>query len=309
MDLEEICPEGYRDRIARLTENDVAVFDHVRNLPTGENIRSEAYVALLCLGGKATCRVGDHEFEVRENDVFLTHPRQFVENAMASIDFKCCGLLMSPEYFEGIFMLDGNLLDTKMAIYRHPVIHLEAEEAEGMCRELEFLAFKLQSPPQAHRREVLQLLMQTMVFEFYDCVAPKIPFDTYTYTSAEMLFRRFMSMAVAETPREREVKHYADQLCVTPKYLSAVCKQQSGNTASAILNRLTTDHIKRELRTSTKTVKEIAAETGFDNLSFFGKYVRRELGVSPREYRTQERTPRIQQENIQCERAENEKNA
>ncbi|MBD9299645.1 MAG: AraC family transcriptional regulator [Prevotella sp.] len=31
--------------------------------------------------------------------------------------------------------------------------------------------------------------------------------------------------------------------------------------------------------------KEIAAETGFDNLSFFGKYVKRELGMSPRDYR------------------------
>ncbi|WP_418833561.1 helix-turn-helix domain-containing protein [Phocaeicola sp.] len=34
-----------------------------------------------------------------------------------------------------------------------------------------------------------------------------------------------------------------------------------------------------------KSVKEVANEAGFDNLSFFGKYVRRELGVSPREYR------------------------
>lgn len=286
MDLEEICPEGYRTRIARLTENDVAVFNHVRNLPTGENIRSEAYVALLCLGGKATCRVGDNEFEVRENDVFLTHPQQFVENAMASLDFKCCGLLMSPEFFEGIFLVGGSLLDAKLVISRHPVIHLDPDEAENMCRDLDFLAYKLQAPAQPHRREVLQLLMQTMVFEFYDCVAPKIPLDNYNYTSAEALFRRFMNVAMMETPRKREVKHYADQLCVTPKYLSAVCKQQSGSTASAILNRLSIDHIKRELRITAKSVKEIAAEAGFDNLSFFGKYVRRELGMSPREYRT-----------------------
>ncbi|WP_410554569.1 helix-turn-helix domain-containing protein [Bacteroides caecicola] len=34
-----------------------------------------------------------------------------------------------------------------------------------------------------------------------------------------------------------------------------------------------------------KSVKEVANEAGFDNLSFFGKYVRRELGVSPRKYR------------------------
>ena len=33
-----------------------------------------------------------------------------------------------------------------------------------------------------------------------------------------------------------------------------------------------------------KSIKEIAAEAGFDNLSFFGKYVKRKLGMSPRDY-------------------------
>ena len=39
------------------------------------------------------------------------------------------------------------------------------------------------------------------------------------------------------------------------------------------------------LLSSDKTVKQIAADAGFSNLSFFGKYVRRELGMSPRDFR------------------------
>ena len=33
------------------------------------------------------------------------------------------------------------------------------------------------------------------------------------------------------------------------------------------------------------SIKEVAAEMGFDNLSFFGKYVRKHLGLSPNNYR------------------------
>ena len=94
-------------------------------------------------------------------------------------------------------------------------------------------------------------------------------------------------MAGAETPRHRDVGYYASRLCITPKYLSVVCRKMVGKPASDILNGMTVEYIKTQLRSTDKTVKEIAAEAGFDNLSFFGKYVRRELGMSPRDYRTQ----------------------
>ena len=63
--------------------------------------------------------------------------------------------------------------------------------------------------------------------------------------------------------------------------------QQSGKPASELINDMTVNNIRRMLRSTDKTVKEISVEMGFSSLSFFGKYVRRELGVSPREYRQQ----------------------
>ncbi len=56
-------------------------------------------------------------------------------------------------------------------------------------------------------------------------------------------------------------------------------------TASQLINSVTLNYIRNMLASSDKSIKEIAAETGFDNLSFFGKYVRRKLGVSPRDYK------------------------
>ncbi len=38
-------------------------------------------------------------------------------------------------------------------------------------------------------------------------------------------------------------------------------------------------------RNPDKSVKEISNELGFPNLSFFGKYVKRMLGMSPKAYR------------------------
>ena len=107
------------------------------------------------------------------------------------------------------------------------------------------------------------------------------------YSSAENIFKRFLQMANAESPRKREVGYYADRLCITPKYLSAICKKQSGKTAAEIITNMTVNYIRNMLESSDMTVKQIANATGFDNLSFFGKFVKRELGVSPRAVRMQ----------------------
>ena len=92
-------------------------------------------------------------------------------------------------------------------------------------------------------------------------------------------------MVSTEAIQHHDVAYFAGKLCITPKYLSAVCKKQSGKTASDLINQVASNYIRHMLSSSDKSIKEIAADTGFTNLSFFGKYVRRELGMSPRDYR------------------------
>lgn len=81
--------------------------------------------------------------------------------------------------------------------------------------------------------------------------------------------------------------YYADKLHVSPKYLSAVCKEVSGQTAFDLVNQYVLKNVKYMLQWSPKSIKEIAMELDFPNLSFFGKYVKRYLGVSPKQYREQ----------------------
>lgn len=285
MNLEELYKQGTEDSPNQFSEKNIILFDHVGSMPHNENFLTEAYVALLCLGGKAECRVHDRTFEVVENDVFLCQPNLFIENAMMSLDFKCRGMLMTQKMFENFLLLGGNLVDAQMVLIHEPVIHLDASEVQLMVSDFDFLDQKMQSSKLVHHKEIVQFLLQAMVYEFFDCIAPKLQLEMYNFTSAESLYSRFIRLVVAETPRHRDVKFYASQLCITSKYLCAICKQQSDLTASTIINRQAVEKIKQLLRTSPKSVKEIAVECGFENLSFFGKYVRRELGMSPRDFR------------------------
>ena len=86
----------------------------------------------------------------------------------------------------------------------------------------------------------------------------------------------------------RSVAYYADQLCYSAKHLSTVIKKISGRGPLTIINEHAIECIKYELKHSDKSIKEIAIHFDFVNPSFFGKYVKQRLGMSPLQYRNEE---------------------
>lgn len=291
MDIRNDFSERFRQRLESLTEEDVIVFDQIGHWNTGVDFRTYGHGAILCLEGKATCRLGDSTLEIRKNDISFCFPNQFVENAMLSLDFKCKGLLMTPKYFESIFLLMPYVWDNKGLIFDNPILHLDDTQVKSLVDDFNFLRGKLSASSMPHHKEMIKLLLQSLIYDFFDCISPKIDLSSHVYSASEAVFRRFMNLVAENTPQHRNVSFYADKLCLTPKYLSAICKQESGKTAFEITNSFAIEHIKRMLRTTEKSVKEIAHESGFPNVSFFGKYVRREMGISPKEYRLRQREP------------------
>ena len=83
----------------------------------------------------------------------------------------------------------------------------------------------------------------------------------------------------------RSVSAFGNMLNVTPKYLSKCVKDESDRSPLDLIHETTINNIRQQLRYSNKTVKEICSELDFPNLSFFGKFVREHLGMSPKEYR------------------------
>lgn len=278
----------FRNKLEYLTSADLAVFDELGSVPV-KDIHSDTYIVLICMNGKGTFKTDGAVHEVNVHDLVIGHPNLFVEDVMVSLDFKCFGLVMSPSYFESIFFLGGNSWDALLAVRQKPVMHLTDEEVERSVFNISIIRKKLSDTPLPHHEEAVKLLLHSMLYEFYDCLSAKLGLDSaaYKYSAAEALFKRFTKLLAEESPCRHEVSFYARKLCVTRKYLSFVCKRQSGKTASELVNDMTVNNIRRLLRSTDKTIKEISVEMGFSSLSFFGKYVRRELGMSPREYRQQ----------------------
>lgn len=104
-------------------------------------------------------------------------------------------------------------------------------------------------------------------------------------SNGEALYARFKDLLFLWRGKERRVSTYASELCVSPKYLTTVVKEVSGKTTTEWIDETVVGEIEHMLCHTQFSIKEIAIELNFPNLSFFGKYFKAHKGMSPKTYR------------------------
>ena len=84
---------------------------------------------------------------------------------------------------------------------------------------------------------------------------------------------------------EREVSFYANELCISTKYLTSICRNETKDSAKKIIDDFMILEIKVLLQSTELTVQEIADKLNFPDQSYLGRYFKRHEGISPMEYR------------------------
>ena len=83
------------------------------------------------------------------------------------------------------------------------------------------------------------------------------------------------------------VNYMADQLSLSPKYLSDLLKQETGKTALELIHLYVVSEAKNLLVAGEKSISQIAYQLGFENPPYFSRLFKKEVGVSPKEFQNQ----------------------
>lgn len=83
------------------------------------------------------------------------------------------------------------------------------------------------------------------------------------------------------------VKYCGEQLNMSPNYLSDLLKKETGKSAKEHIYAFVVNKAKNKLLNSTANISEIAYDLGFEYPQHFSKLFKRQTGVSPAKYRTQ----------------------
>jgi YesN/AraC family two-component response regulator len=83
----------------------------------------------------------------------------------------------------------------------------------------------------------------------------------------------------------RNVAWYAKKLKISNIHLCTTVKKVTGNTCAEIIAHMVIMDAKSQLKSSQLSIQNISDSLNFANVSFFGKYFKRYVGMSPLEYR------------------------
>lgn len=81
------------------------------------------------------------------------------------------------------------------------------------------------------------------------------------------------------------VAEMASQLNLSPRYLSDTLKQETGKTAMDLIHIFLISEAKNLLKVREQNVSEIAYSLGFENLPYFSRLFKKEVGVSPNQFK------------------------
>lgn len=83
------------------------------------------------------------------------------------------------------------------------------------------------------------------------------------------------------------VKYCAEQMCLSPNYLSDLLKKETGKNTQEHIHYYLIERAKNRLLGSSSSINEIAYELGFEYPQYFSKLFKTKTGFSPADYRKQ----------------------
>lgn len=280
---------------ASYLDEDILIIDNVKVLSNPDPVRLQMNMIASCQAGSLRMTANGKEVEVHKNEIFVCPPNSTVEILEVSPDFACVALCVTSHGMQNILRSHVNVWNRAMYVDKVSVIKMTESEMVFYAKFTELVRLCLDPFSMAHsswnpyRREIVETLLKSALLALCNAFSAELSDAGKTSSSTSELFERFLDLLQQNEVKHRPVEYFAQQLCITPKYLSIVCKRHSCKTAIEWITEYTLSDITYYLRSTNKSIKEIASILGFSNTSFFGKYVREHFHMSPLKYRQKQR--------------------
>ena len=269
---------------------------------------------LICRKGKARLNVNYKDWELYEGAVITLFPNDVVELKVDG-DFKSPqtenGDCRSPETENGDFKspqtancFQAEILKYNPSLLREASLQLEqtvySSLREDRCRQdtpvvtniingmfgLLKVYFDQSECTCISQLVLCQLKAFFIGFHEYLQRNPQYRPDEVKSYRVRELFNHFMMLLEKDYKISRDVNYYAAQMNISSKYLTNIVSQVTGHTPKTIIDQYVILQLKMHLKRTTQSIKEMAWEFHFADVSFFCRYFKKHTGLTPQQIRS-----------------------
>ncbi len=265
-----------------MTSNSIIITDTLTNI--GKPGTDSYVVHAYCKAGSCQFTYNETDIVLTEGDVVMVRLGKLVSKVRPSADFQVKVICVEANFLEVCTPQNNYGMVGSLSLFLNPIMHLN-EHQRQLCQRNMALVEERWMSEHHFKRDMMIATVQAMFLDFFDFHVSVYGMKDISAQSADIM-RRFLTMLNnGDFRKHREVAYYADVLCVTPKYLSEVSKKVSGASANYWINRYTALDISRLLRDKSLSFTAISDMFGFSSSAYFTRYVQKNLGMTPTEFR------------------------
>ena len=256
---------------------------------------------LICHRGKAMLIVNYKDWEMYEGAVITVFPNDVVELKVKSEERR---VKNSNAEVDDKASFEVEILKYNASLLREASLQLEqtvySSLREDRCRQdspvvtniinsmfsLLKVYFNQSECTCISQLVLLQLKAFFVGFHEYLQRNPQFrPEDEVKSYRVRELFNRFMMLMERDYKQSRDVNYYANLMHITSKYLTNIVRQVTGHTPKTIIDQYVILQLKMQLQRTSQSIKEIAWEYHFTDVSFFCRYFKKHTGLTPQQVR------------------------
>jgi AraC family transcriptional activator of pobA len=233
---------------------------------------------------------GRTKYDHDNGSVSFAAPRQVLE--FKNLEFEEDGfIILIHEDF-----LNGHLLHTEIKKYGFfeyefsEALHLSPKEEQIMWEMYEKILVEYHNNPDEFSREIILTHVDSILKysqRFYKRqFINREPLNAKTISKFNQVLTEWSGSALAAEGLPT-VNSIATSMHLSPRYLSDLLKEETGKTAIELIHVFLITEAKNLLKASDNTVSETAYKLGFENLPYFSRLFKKEVGVTPIQFKKQ----------------------
>lgn len=261
---------------------DVLTESVILNLYAHFPCRIKAEILVLCKKGDIDASINLVDYHVSDNSFLVVLPGSIFQVNQIRGDVEIYFAGFSSDFLRTINPVKS-LLDITYSIKHNPVVPLKEEMVE-LIEDYFKLGKRTKERFELNNRELSRHLYYCLIYAISSLYSNR-KMDTGNLSPAERISQDFGQLVLDNYTKEKNVAFYASKLGITAAYLSTIVKQTTGRTCMEIISNMVIMDAKAQLKSTNLPIYQIADSLNFNNVSFFGKYFKRYVGVSPQEYR------------------------
>ena len=240
---------------------------------------------LICLEGEGSFVYNERCFHFVKNSLVVVPSPCKIKN-IAVVEGSEFEWFAAPNRFlQGLLPSNNYSIGGSISLNANPVIPLSDNDAQRFLNDIRRIKERLNDADLRFYIEIMGSLCLTMIYDIFEFHAKYYGTTQHTDRAGYIVSQLMDLLSTGICRTEREMRYYAERLNVSPKYLSATVRRMTGNSVTSFIDRHAVPILKKYLNDHRLSITQICEKMNFTTLSYFSRYCKKHLGMSPQEYR------------------------